>query len=81
MNIDTLAGEGTDLKGKFKEGLGNATGDAALRQEGIADQVSGNLRKAFGELRDFAREQPVVAAAVIGVVGFALLSSRGKRRQ
>jgi uncharacterized protein YjbJ (UPF0337 family) len=79
MNIDTLAGEGTDLKGKFKEGLGNATGDAALRQEGIADQVAGNVRKAFGELRDFVREKPVAAAIVIGMVGFALLSSR--RRQ
>ena len=81
MNIDTLAGEGTELKGKFKEGLGNAAGDASLRQEGIADQVFGNVRKAFGELRDFAREQPAVAAVVVGVVGFALLSSRGKRRQ
>jgi uncharacterized protein YjbJ (UPF0337 family) len=81
MNIDILAGEGTELKGKFKEGLGKATGDSALRQEGIVDQISGNVRKVFGELRDFAREQPVAAAVVIAMAGFALLGSRGKRRQ
>lgn len=81
MNIDTVAGEGTELKGKIKEGLGNATGDPALRQEGMTNQVSGNVRKAFGELRDFVREQPVAAAVIAGLVGLALFSSRGQRRQ
>jgi uncharacterized protein YjbJ (UPF0337 family) len=80
MNIDTLAGQGTDLKGQFKEGLGNATGDPALRQDGIADQISGNARKGFGALRDFAQERPFAAAAVAGVVGMAVLGSlRGKQ--
>ncbi len=80
MNIDTLVGEGTELKGKFKEGLGHAAGDPALQQDGVADQLSGKVRKAFGELRDFARRQPVAAAVVAGVIGLALLkSSSGKR--
>ncbi len=78
MNIDTLAGEGTDLKGKFKESLGNAAGDPALQQDGIADQLSGKARKGVGALRDFARDQPLVALVVAGVVGYALL--QGLRR-
>lgn len=77
MNIDTLAGEGTDLKGKFKETLGDAAGDPELQQDGLADQLSGKTRKAFGALRDFAREQPVAAAAVAGVVGLALFKGFG----
>lgn len=77
MNIDTLAGEGTNLKGKFKEELGTATGDEALQRDGVADQLSGNVRKGFGALRDFARDQPLVATAIAGLVGFALLKSLG----
>jgi uncharacterized protein YjbJ (UPF0337 family) len=80
MNIDTLAGEGTDIKGRFKESLGDATGDSALQQDGIADQLSGNVRKGIGALRDFARNQPLTAAAVAGVLGYAMLGSlRGQR--
>ena len=79
MNIDTLAGEGTNMKGKFKQGLGDATGDPALRQDGMADQLSGNVRKGVGAVRDFARQQPVATAAAAGLFGLALLRSlRGR---
>jgi uncharacterized protein YjbJ (UPF0337 family) len=79
MNIDTLAGEGTDMKGRFKESLGNASGDRRLQQDGVADQVSGNVRKGVGALRDFARERPFAAAAAAGVFGMAILGSlRGR---
>lgn len=72
MNIDTLAGEGTSMKGRFKEGLGDALGDSELRSDGVADQVSGNTRKTFGALRDFARDQPVLTAVVVVVAVVAL---------
>jgi uncharacterized protein YjbJ (UPF0337 family) len=78
MNIDTIAGEGTNLKGRFKETLGDATNDPALRQDGMADQISGTARKAIGDLRDFAERQPLVAAAAAVLIGFALLG--GLRR-
>ncbi|CAA9538516.1 MAG: hypothetical protein AVDCRST_MAG23-1657 [uncultured Sphingosinicella sp.] len=82
MNIDTVAGEGTNLKGRFKESLGDAVGDRELQRDGAADQVSGSTRKAIGALRDFARDQPVVAAAVALVVGWALLGGlRGDTRR
>jgi uncharacterized protein YjbJ (UPF0337 family) len=68
MNIDAVVGEGTEMKGRFKESLGDATGDPALQQDGVADQLSGNVRKGFGTLREFARAQPLVAA-LVGVVG------------
>lgn len=80
MNIDTLAGEGTDLKGQFKEGLGEATGDPLLQRDGAADQISGNVRKGVGALRDFARDQPVAAAAIAAVLGFALFGGLRARR-
>ncbi len=75
MNIDTLAGEGTEIKGRFKESLGGALGDRTLEREGMSDQAAGSLRRAFGEVRDFARDYPVVAAAAALVVGYALLGT------
>ena len=79
MNIDTLAGEGTNMKGKFKQGLGDAAGDPALRQDGMADRLSGNMRKGVGAVRDFARQQPIATAAAAGLFGFALLKGlRGR---
>jgi uncharacterized protein YjbJ (UPF0337 family) len=85
MNVDTALGEGTEMKGKLKEGLGNATGDTALQRDGAADQMSGQMRQAFGALRDFVREQPFAAASIAGVIGLALLqgtrrSSHGRTR-
>jgi uncharacterized protein YjbJ (UPF0337 family) len=80
MNIDTLAGEGTRTKGRLKESLGDAVGDRELQSDGIADQLAGSTRKAFGSLRDFARDQPVIAFAAAVVVGIALLGGLRERR-
>jgi uncharacterized protein YjbJ (UPF0337 family) len=80
MNIDTLAGEGTELKGRFKEGLGDALGDQELRSEGASDQLAGSARQAFGALRDFVRDQPLAAAAAAVVIGVVLFGGlRGGR--
>jgi uncharacterized protein YjbJ (UPF0337 family) len=79
MNIDTLAGEGTAAKGRIKESLGNATGDPALQNEGLADQLSGNLREAFGAARDFARAQPLLTAVIVAALGAAFLAGNRRR--
>lgn len=79
MNTDTLHGSGTDLKGKFKETIGDATGDSRLQQDGLADQVTGKAQKGIGAVKDFARTRPVVAATLAGVVGIAIINTlRGK---
>lgn len=81
MNIDTLAGDGTQLKGDLKQGLGEATNDPALKQDGAADQLSGSVRKGIGQVRDFARANPAATAAAAGIFGLAILNSlRGKGR-
>ena len=79
MNIDTIAGEGTYAKGSIKQSLGKATGDPALEQEGIADQLSGNIRRAFGAARDFARRQPILTAFIAGLVGASLFAGTKRR--
>lgn len=76
MNIDTLAGEGTAAKGRIKESLGTATGDPTLQNEGVADQLSGNIRRAFGAVRDFARAQPLLTAVIVSLIGASLFAGR-----
>ena len=94
MNTDTLAGAATDFGGKAKETLGTATGDTALKSEGVADQLSGTVQKTVGQAKDvveenvrplvdyvrqFSKERPFAAAALAGVVGLAILNTlRGK---
>ena len=80
MNYDTLAGEGTNIKGRIKESLGGALGDPGLQQSGAADQISGNARKAFGGLRDFIRERPVAAAFAALLIGSLLFGGMRRSR-
>ena len=95
MNQDTLEGEGRDVVGKLKEAAGNVTGDQSLQGEGLIDQLNGKTQKVIGAAREalatdgpplldkpqqFARERPFASAALVGVVGLAILNTlRGKR--
>ncbi|NJC05848.1 uncharacterized protein YjbJ (UPF0337 family) [Sphingomonas kaistensis] len=80
MNIDTIAGEATRTKGDFKAGLGDVTGDPKLQQDGATDQLSGELRKGIGQVRDFVKNNKAASYTAAGIFGLALLNSlRGKR--
>ena len=83
----------TTLKGDVKEGIGNATGDEALRNEGIADQITGGAKQVVDAARNvvadpaptiekakgFAKARPYATAALAGVIGLAVLNTlRGK---
>ena len=95
MNQDQIEGTATDLTGKVKEALGNATGDTQTQNAGVADQLSGKVQKTIGDTREtvanaaapladkarkFASDRPWTAAALAGVVGLAILNTlRGKK--
>lgn len=95
MNEDTLKGQGREIGGAIKETFGDATGDQTLRNEGVADQVTGNLQQSLGAARDavaegvgplaekaktFARERPWATAALVGTIALAVLNTlRGKK--
>jgi uncharacterized protein YjbJ (UPF0337 family) len=95
MNEDTLEGEGRNLAGQVKETIGKATGDAATENQGVADQVVGNLQQSYGAARDavvqgagpladkakaFAKERPWATAALVGTLALAVINTlRGKK--
>ncbi|KQR80443.1 CsbD family protein [Sphingomonas sp. Leaf343] len=94
MNATAFEGDTQKLTGNVKEVAGAALGNDSLRGEGVADQVVGTAKQAAGAAREaianpgpvvekaksFAKERPYAAAALIGVVGLAILNTlRGKR--
>ncbi len=51
MNKDEIKGKAKEVKGQIKQGIGEATGDEQLHDEGVADELAGNVQDAFGKGR------------------------------
>jgi uncharacterized protein YjbJ (UPF0337 family) len=49
---DKAAHKVTELKGKAKKTVGDATDDQDLKAEGQADQAEGNLKQAGDKIKD-----------------------------
>ncbi len=51
MNKNELDGKVDQLKGKAKQAWGEATNDPQTYDEGVADEVAGNVEEGFGKAR------------------------------
>lgn len=51
MNKDELEGKAKEIKGRFKQGVGDIANDETLRDEGVADEAEGNVQKNVGKAR------------------------------
>jgi uncharacterized protein YjbJ (UPF0337 family) len=51
INKDEFDGKADQLKGKVKQGVGHATGNQDLHDEGVADDVGGEVQEGFGKGR------------------------------
>jgi len=51
-----VRGAGGKFVGKLKEGVGRATGDPDLQDEGVGQQVAGSLKNAAGKVAQAAGE-------------------------
>jgi uncharacterized protein YjbJ (UPF0337 family) len=49
---DKIENKGQEIKGKVKEGVGDATDNEQLQAEGKKDQVAGNLKQAGEKVKD-----------------------------
>ena len=48
---DKAEGTMKDIRGKVKEGVGNATDDPNLRDDGQLDQAEGKVQKKVGDVK------------------------------
>ena len=51
MNKDEFDGKVDQVKGRIKQGAGDLTDNDQLRDEGTADEASGNVQEGFGKAR------------------------------
>ena len=52
VDKDRVVGSAKVVKGKLKEAVGKAVGDAKLESEGKADKIEGKVENAIGGLKD-----------------------------
>lgn len=52
MDKDRVIGSAKVVKGKIKEAVGKAVGDAKLEAQGKADKVEGKVQNAVGGIKD-----------------------------
>jgi uncharacterized protein YjbJ (UPF0337 family) len=55
MDKDRVVGSAKVVKGKIKEAVGKAVGDAKLETQGTADKIEGKVQNAVGGLKDTLR--------------------------
>jgi uncharacterized protein YjbJ (UPF0337 family) len=56
MNKDTVKGTVDDAAGRAKRQVGEWTGDNQTQVEGAAQQIKGKAEKAWGNVKDAARD-------------------------
>ena len=52
IDKDRIIGSAKVVKGKVKEAVGKAIGDAKLESDGRADKIEGKIQNAIGGLKD-----------------------------
>jgi uncharacterized protein YjbJ (UPF0337 family) len=55
MNKSTASGKFDQMKGKVKQGLGEAMDNDRMANSGTMDQVKGHAKEAWGNTKDAAR--------------------------
>ena len=56
MDKDQVKGAVDDVAGRIKRQVGEWTGDTGTQAEGAAQQVKGKVEKAWGNVKDAARD-------------------------
>jgi uncharacterized protein YjbJ (UPF0337 family) len=56
MDKDTVKGTIDDAAGRVKRQVGEWTGDTSAQAEGAAQQVKGKVEKAWGNIKDSAKD-------------------------
>ena len=55
VDKDRIIGSAKVVKGKLKEAVGKAVGDAKLEAQGKADKIEGRVQNAVGGIKDTLR--------------------------
>lgn len=65
MEKEHVTGKIDELKGKTKQGVGNATDDPQLQSEGVVDEVKGKVKQAYGDVKESIKGTDKAAGASV----------------
>jgi uncharacterized protein YjbJ (UPF0337 family) len=65
MEKEHVTGKVDELKGKAKQGIGNATNDPGMQGEGVVDEVKGKAKQAFGDVKETIKDSDKAAGSDI----------------
>lgn len=52
VNKDTIAGKTKEVGGAVRKNIGKITGDREAEARGASDQLTGNVQKNYGKVKD-----------------------------
>ena len=56
MNENKITGAWETTKGKVKEEIGHVTGNRKMENEGVGEQIKGNVHKNIGKAQDVLKK-------------------------
>ena len=63
MEKEHVTGKVDELKGKAKQGVGQATDDSRLQAEGVVDEAKGKAKQAWGDAKETIRHADKAAGS------------------
>jgi uncharacterized protein YjbJ (UPF0337 family) len=65
MEKEHVTGKLDELKGKAKQGVGQASNDPGLQGEGVVDETKGKVKQAYGDLKQTIKDSDRAAGTDI----------------
>jgi len=63
MEKEQVTGKVDELKGKVKQGIGKATNNPGLKNEGTVDEVKGKVKQAYGDFKHAVKKTDKAAGS------------------
>ena len=80
MDREHVKGTADKAKGAIKDTAGKMTGDTKMQAEGKFDKANGAARKVVGDVKDAARDEPLINSNYYGgLAGGRCLAVGGSR--
>jgi uncharacterized protein YjbJ (UPF0337 family) len=65
MEKEHVTGKMDELKGKAKQGVGEATNNPRLHDEGVVDEAKGKVKQTWGDVKETIRDADKTAGTDI----------------
>jgi len=65
MEKEHVTGKVDEIKGKAKQGIGDATDDPGLQGEGLVDEAKGKIKQTYGDVKEAIKDSDKAAGSEV----------------